>query len=168
MKVKFITTMIMLFVMFVLTGMAYAQPDLSKPIPEEFIRQRQGQFREVMPQSHKRPSPEEFERRLNLTDEQKAFAKEQRSLCIEKIKPVLEQINQKKAQKEQLETQAAGIEELTRLDNEIKELRKQAHEIRRQNMKSFEAMLSDGQKKELQRMKNEGRREFEKNHKMNK
>lgn len=151
---------------FILGAAVFADPDFSRPMPEEVVQsQPKSHANKQFKQMPKRPSPEEFDRRLNLTDEQKAFAKAQREKSIEKIKPILNEIKVKKAKIETLSAQNAPVEEITALDNEVKELRKQAHEIRKANMKAFEATLTESQKKELQKMKNEGRKEFEKYHK---
>lgn len=152
---------------FVVTGMTYAEPDFSRPMPEEVMQSRP-QMQGVRPagQMHKHPSPEEFERRLNLTEEQKTFAKEQRERSIEKIKPILDEISTKKAQIDKIRNNENSSADVLKLENEIKGLRKQAHEIRKENFKAFEATLSESQRKELDIMKNEGRKEFEKMHKL--
>jgi len=171
MEIKYLKNIMIIALLtgFISTGMAYAKPDFSRPLPEEIMQPRpQIQGEQPGMQMPKRPSPEEFERRLNLTEEQKNFAKEQRLQSIEKIKPILDEINSKKTQMEKLSAQNAPSEEITALDNEIKDLRRKAHEIRKENFKAFEATLSESQRKELQIMKKEGRKEFEKTHKMNK
>lgn len=154
-------------------GMTFAEPDFSRPMPEE----EQGRMMPPPPDQadnkirgqHRPPSPEEFEKRLNLTEEQKTMAKTQREASIEKIKPILDKINAKKAEIEALQktkmAQTAIDEQVGALQSEIRELRKQAHEIRKENMKAFEASLSDEQMKELQKMKEEGRRRFEERNK---
>lgn len=149
---------------FMLSAAVFAEPDFSRPMAEEVAQSQLKPDNKQFKQMPKRPSPEEFDRRLNLTDEQKAFAKAQREKSIEKIKPIIDEIKAKKAKIETLTIQNAPAEEISALDNEVKELRKQAHEIRKANMKAFEATLTESQKKELQKMKNEGRKEFEKHH----
>lgn len=150
---------------FLLFGTAFAQPDFKRPMPEEIVQTSKQNPAERFKQMPNRPSPEEFERRLNLTEEQKFFAKEQREKSIEKIKPILNEINNKKSEIEKLKSQNGSFEMITKKENEIQELRKQAHEIRKANMKAFEATLSESQLKELKLMKSEGRKEFEKHHK---
>lgn len=145
-----------------------AEPDFSRPMPEEMV---DGKFPPPPPagadvKRHRPPSPEEFEKRLNLTDEQKALAKQQRDASIEKIKPILGEIKTKKAQISEIEgktlmTKRTKDARIAKLRNEIRELRKQAHEIRKENMKAFEATLTEEQQKELQKMKEEGRKRFE-------
>lgn len=146
-----------------------AEPDFNKPMPEE--QQMDGKFPPPPPadstvKKHRPPSPEAFEKRLGLTEEQKEFAKAQREASIEKIKPIIEQIKNKKAEIEMIKlskmAQQAIDERVAQLESEIKTLRKQAHEIRKENMKAFESILTDAQKKELHKMKAEGRKKFEK------
>lgn len=150
-------------------GICQAEPDFTRPMPEE---QRFDHPQHKYPPSaakikgHRPPSHEEFEKRLNLTDEQKQIAKAQREASIEKIKPIMEQIKNKKAEIEMTKmsrmAQQAIDERVAELQGEIRELRKQTHEIRKENMKAFEATLTDDQKKELKKMKEEGRKHFEK------
>ena len=63
------------------------------------------------------------------------------------------------------EAQSPDVVLINKLETEIRQLRKQTHEIRRENMKAFEASLSDEQRKEMMKMKEEGRKRFEEMHK---
>lgn len=154
------------------TAAVQAEPDFSRPMPEEHFDGKG--FPPPPPpnadmRKHRPPSHEEFEKRLNLTEEQKAIAKAQREASIEKIKPIIEEIKSKKAEIEKTKmsrmAQQAIDEKVAELQGEIRELRKKAHEIRKENMKAFEATLTEDQKKELQKMKKEGRKHFEQKHK---
>lgn len=112
---------------------------------------------------------ENFDKKLKLTDEQKAKAKELRKESFEKMKPIMEQIKTKhqeigKIKKSDI-AEDAKREQIHAIAKELRPLEKQAGEIRRQNMKDFEALLSKKQLKELNKIKKEGRKEFEKNHK---
>lgn len=144
---------------------SFAQPDFNRPMPEERGLERPMPPHGDKMKGHRPPSPEEFEQRLNLTEEQKSLAKQQREASIEKIKPIIEEIKSKKAEIEMTKmsrmAQQAIDEKVAQLEGEIRTLRKQAHEIRKENMKAFEASLTDVQKKELQKMKEEGRKHFE-------
>lgn len=146
-------------------GVSLAEPDYSRPMPQEHSFDKPHHPHGDKMRGHRPPSPEEFEKRLNLTDEQKAIAKAQREKSIEKIKPIIEQINNKKSEIEMTKmsrmAQQSIDEKVAQLENEIRTLRKQAHEIRKENMKAFEASLSEQQKKELQKMKEEGRKRIE-------
>ncbi|MCM1009248.1 MAG: Spy/CpxP family protein refolding chaperone [Fusobacterium sp.] len=146
-----------------------AEPDFSRPMPEEHSFDHHRHPHGDKMKGHRPPSREDFEQRLNLTDEQKQIAKAQREKSIEKIKPILEEINNKKSEIEMTKmsrmAQQAIDEKVAELQGEIRALRKQAHEIRKENMKAFEASLSEAQRKELQKMKEEGRKRFEEQHK---
>lgn len=105
---------------------------------------------------------EQFEKRLNLTDEQKAKAKELREQGFEQMKPIMEKIKEK--QKEAFELQKNGdTAQLEQVKKQLGTLKHEAHELRMQNMKKFEGLLTAQQKKELKKMKDEGRKNFEKN-----
>ena len=126
---------------------------------------------------HKKPpmNPEfkkrqaDFENRLKLTDEQKAQAKEIRQKGIEQMKPIMEKIKEKRAEAEAVKRSRMAVEmqqeKLAQIHKEIVALKREAHELRMQNMKDFESILTKKQQKELKKMKEEGRKNFEKRHK---
>lgn len=108
----------------------------------------------------------EFEKRLKLTDEQKAKAEAIRKKGFEQMKPVMQKIHEKKGEIEGIKKskllerdKQAQIEELQK---QIGALKRSAHELRMQNMKEFEAILTSKQLKELKKMKEEGRKKFDK------
>ena len=103
----------------------------------------------------------EFEQRLNLTDEQKKKAEQLRKDGFEKAKPVMEKIKEKKQEAYKLKTQGSDSAKLEELNKQIQALKKEAHEMRMQNMKDFESILDKKQLKELNTMKEEGRKKFE-------
>lgn len=111
---------------------------------------------------------EQFEKRLNLTEKQKAKAKEIRQKGHEEMKPVMEQIKLKRQEAEAVKLSRIAPqmqkEKLDKIDAELRDLRKQAHELRMKNMKEFESILTKKQKKELEKMKQEGRKRFEQEH----
>ncbi len=120
---------------------------------------------------HRKPSPEaiqkraEFEKRLKLTDEQKAKAKEIRQKGHEELKPIMDKIQEKrqeiKAVKLSRMAQRAQEERIAELRKEIMALKRHAHEIRMKNMQEFESILTKKQLKELNKMKKEGRKKFD-------
>ncbi len=119
---------------------------------------------------HKPPVDKaKFEKRLKLTDEQKEQAKLIRQKGHEQMKPIMEQMRNKKAEMDAVRltkmSQQAQEEKLMQLRKEMRDLRKQANTIRMQNMKEFESILTKKQLKELNKMKEEGRKAFEKSHK---
>lgn len=106
----------------------------------------------------------EFEQRLKLTDEQKAKAKELREKSFEQMKPIMDKLKDKQAEAQVLSKDAseASKVKLEQVRKEIKALRQEAHRLRMQNMKDFEAILTSKQLKELKKMKEEGRKNFDK------
>ncbi|MCQ2753709.1 MAG: Spy/CpxP family protein refolding chaperone [bacterium] len=109
-----------------------------------------------------------FEQKLNLTDEQKAKAKEFRTQAHEKLAPIMKQIKENRQEAFAIKKARGDVktqeEKLTKLDNEFKELQKEMHKIRQQNMKDFESILTADQKKILKNMKKEGRNRYRKAH----
>lgn len=116
----------------------------------------------------KKLKKQNFEKRLNLTDKQKEKAKAIHQKGFEQMKPVMEQI--KAIRKDIKETKKSDLDEKAKSEKikkdfeELKALDKKAHEIRKENGKEFEKILTKKQKKELDKMKAEGRARFEKEH----
>lgn len=108
----------------------------------------------------------EFEKRLKLTDEQKAKAKALREKGHEEMKPIMDAIRVKREEIKTVRLSRIAVqaqqEKIDKIRGEIRELNKKAHEIRMKNMKEFEAILTKKQLKELNKMKAEGRKKFEK------
>ena len=106
-----------------------------------------------------------FEKRLGLTETQKIQAREIRLKGHEKLKPVLEEINNKKQEAKMVKLSRIAVrvqeEKLAVLDKEIASLERKANEIRKANMKEFESILTRDQKKILKQMKKEGRQRYE-------
>lgn len=132
---------------------------IDRPAPPNFNKPPKG------PDFQKRKA--EFEKRLNLTDEQKAKAEQIHKQGFEKMKPIMEKIKQKHQELKalQAEQNEANKEKIEQLRKELGALKKEAHEIRQQNMKDFDALLTKKQKKELDKIKEEGRKKFEQEHK---
>ena len=63
------------------------------------------------------------------------------------------------------ETKKEQIEMIDKLNEEIGSLKRQIHEIQIKNMKDFESLLTAKQKKTLDKIKMESRRDFQKHHK---
>lgn len=107
-----------------------------------------------------------FEKRLELTDEQKQQAKELRMQGHEKMEPVIKQLKSREEEVRMIKNSklapAAQEEKLKNLYSDIKSLRKEAHDIRIENMKDFEEILTSEQKKTLKEMRQEGKREYKK------
>lgn len=141
------------------------QAPIVAPEPDKNL---QGQKGDRMHKPHHKGKAN-FEKRLNLTEEQKIKAKELRQKGHEEMKPLMEQIKDLKQKKEAVKLSRIAVEEqekrIAEIDKQLQVLKKQAHEMRTKNFKEFEAILTDKQKKELKQMKKEGRKNFEKNKK---
>ena len=135
-------------------------PAITTDMPKQLENKK-----EEFAQHHKKHKAE-FEKRLNLTDEQKAKAKELREKSHEEMKPIMEQIKDLKQKKEAVKLSRIAVQEqekrIAEIDIQLSALKKQAHELRTKNFKEFETILTDKQKKELKKMKKEGRKNFEK------
>lgn len=111
----------------------------------------------------------EFEKRLNLTEEQKIKARQIRKAGHEKLKPVMDEIRAKRQEAKMIKLSRMAVqmqeEKLAVIDEELKVLQKKAHEIRRANMKEFESILTREQRRTLKEMKKEGKKRFEEAHK---
>ena len=138
----------------VFAGEEFKRPDYKNPpSKEEMIKMRKA--REAA-----------FEQKLGLTEAQKAKAKKLRIEGHKKMRPVMEEIKSKKQEAEAIKRSKMAIrmqeEKLAKINTDLKVLEKKAHKIRQQNMKDFESILTKDQKKILNQMKEEGRKNFEK------
>ena len=122
------------------------------------------------PGMHKTAPPKmDLDKKLKLTDAQKVKARELRIAAHKQIKPLFEKLKSKQEQKRALITSTINkkeqIEMIDKLNEEISSLKRQIHEIQVKNMKDFESILTAKQKKTLDKIKMESRRNFQKNHK---
>lgn len=108
----------------------------------------------------------EFEQRLQLTDEQKAKAKELRENSFEQMKPLMNKIKEKREEIKAVKLSRISVqaqnEKIEQLHKEIGAIKNEMHRLRMENMKKFEALLDKKQLKELKKMKQEGRKKFDK------
>lgn len=124
---------------------------------------------EMTPQPPCHKHRDQFENRLNLTEAQKEQAKQIRMKGHEEMRPVIEKIKCLKQEKEAVKRSRIAVqaqeEKIAVIDGQIKVLKKEMRELRTKNMKEFEAILTPKQKKELAKMKDEGRKRYEKHQK---
>lgn len=110
----------------------------------------------------------EFEKRLKLTDEQKQQMGKLHAESFKKIKPIMDEIRLKQVELVNVENsdieESSKHEKMDALHREIFDLHRQEREIRRENMREFENLLTTSQRKELLKMKREGRKDFERRH----
>ena len=112
----------------------------------------------------------DIEQKLKLTPEQIAKAKVLRMEAREQMRPIMNAIKTKNEQKEIIKhnaslTAAAQCEQVEKLNNQINALQKQANDIRIKNEKDFEAILTPKQKKVLDKIKANARKDMVKKHK---
>lgn len=115
----------------------------------------------------KHPPKINIDEKLKLTDKQKEQAKQLRAQGREQMEPIMNAIRIKFEQKELLKkstdiTTEAKLEQIEKLDNQIFVLKKQAHDLRLKNERDFEAILTSKQKKELDKIKSDVRKNMEK------
>ena len=120
------------------------------------------------PGNFQRPPRVNMDEKLNLTDDQKAKAKELRMQGREQMRPIMEAIRTKQEQKALIKrstdiTTEAKLEQIEKLNNQINALHKQAHDLRLKNERDFEAILTSKQKKELDKIKSEAKANAQKN-----
>lgn len=165
-------------------AVSYANDEVQTPVQNVAVEK---QFRPVMPPPegvdavppmHKfkdhHPSKAEmeakkaeFEKRLKLTDEQKKQIELNKQKDRETIKPILDELHAKMAEKHKIkqnkELKVGEAEKMMAdVDKQIKDLRMQADNLRKENMKNFENLLTDKQKKEFTKIKEEQKKEMEK------
>lgn len=114
-----------------------------------------------------RPPKVNLDKKLKLTDDQKAKAKEQRMQTREQMEPIMNAIRTKHEQKELIKrskdiTTEAKVEQIEKLNNQINALNKQARDLRLKNERDFESLLTTKQKKELDKIKADRKKEMAK------
>ena len=138
-----------------------------EPVAQTEVKPEKPDYQKAKPKSDFKRA--KFEDRLNLTEEQKIKINELRVKGHEQMKPIMEQVKAKKQEAEAIKRSrmAAEMQEekLNEIRADLKELQKQAHELRMQDMKDFGSILTKKQRKELEKIKKEGRQRFEKEHK---
>ena len=118
----------------------------------------------------RRVNEKEFEQKLGLSELQIKKARKLREEGFTKIKPVMDELHQKRQEaliiKNSDLSNEMKEEKLSVLDREIQELHRKAAEIRKQNMKDFESILDKNQRNILNNMKKEGRENFQRVHRL--
>lgn len=123
---------------------------------------------EKMKKEHQKRKAE-TDARLKLTEEQKCICEKNRQEGREKMRPVFEDMKAKKMKINEISASNLPQEEKDKQIKAIKidlaVLRDKAHCLRDENMKQFESILTPAQKAELEKIKQEHRKEMEKRHK---
>lgn|SRR5574344_263286 len=128
-------------------------------------------FAQNMPPKQRPPKEQmrrEFEQRLQLTESQKQKAHALHQRGRQQMQPIFCQMELDRQEIENLKyakmSEKARTAKIAKLNNEIKILEKKADNIRKNDAENFEKLLNPKQKRELDKMKAEGRMQFEKHH----
>jgi len=109
----------------------------------------------------------EFEKRLNLTEEQKAHIEKNRKKDHEKVKPLFEQLKTKHEKIKEVRSDDSlskdkKIKKIKKLKKEIREIKSKLDNYRKQNMENFEKILTEEQKVEFAKIKAEQKEKMKK------
>lgn len=109
----------------------------------------------------------EFEKRLNLTEEQKKQSEINRVKDHEKMKPLMEQKKYKREEIRKIleDSSLSEVEKINKIDGinkEIEQIKLQQRKLHEENMKNFESILNAEQKKEFAKIRVEQKSEMEK------
>lgn len=120
------------------------------------------------PENCVKPPKGDIEKKLKLTDEQKNRARQLRMQGRAQMEPIMNSIRTKIEQKEVIKHSKdmkteAKLNQIEKLNNEINALHRQAHDLRLKNERDFEAILTVKQKKELDKIKTNARKNMAKN-----
>lgn len=108
----------------------------------------------------------EFEKRLNLTEKQKKQIEENRKKDHEKVKPIFDQMRDKKHELRRIKRDTTlspknKEKKIEKLKSDIKLLNEKADKYRQENMRKFESILTEEQKQEFAKIKEEQKQEME-------
>ena len=109
----------------------------------------------------------EFEKRLNLTEEQKQQIEKNKQKDREKMKPIMQKMHEKKSELMGIKTNMTlapheKVEKMAPIEKDLIDLKVKANDLRKKNMESFEKILTPEQKTEFEKIKEEQRQEMEK------
>ncbi len=104
----------------------------------------------------------EFDKRLNLSSEQKDKMKAIHEASKAKIIPVFEKVKFEKAKLKQLKQSGASQQELQAQHAKVRTLREQIKTLRQEDFQQVQAILTADQQKEFNKMHEEHKKEFKK------
>lgn len=143
--------------------------EMSGPPPHPF--NMSPECMEKMKKEHEKRRAE-FDKKLNLTDAQKAAVEKNRMEDRAKMKPIYEEMKAKRLKMQEVCNSALSQDEKNKQINELKaqihDLKVKSHAFREENMKKFEEILTPVQKKEFDKMKKEHKRKMDKKFKHHK
>lgn len=149
-----------LILILITAPLAYGAPN-NEMFPPQHKQGAEGQPQR--PYDRNEQAREMFAKRLNLTDEQKQTLDKYRQEDMAEIKPVLQDMFNKRNEYDLLTTSSMpAIEKeakMLKLKGEMKDLKAKADEMRSKNMKRFESVLTEEQKAEFEKIKAERRQQ---------
>ena len=156
------------------SGVSFAQeslPQEKKFIPKNEVHKNVDGYRHIKIKHHPTKAEMEakkleFEKRLNLTEEQKSQIEKNKQKDKEKMKPIFDEMKSKRAEimsihKNNKLTDSEKVKKVAELEKDIIDLRVKADELRRENMKNFENVLTKEQLAEFTKIKEEQKRDME-------
>ena len=102
----------------------------------------------------------EFEKRLNLTEEQKQQIEKNKQKDKEKMKPIMQEMHAKRAELMGIKTDITlapheKVEKMAPIEKDLIDLKLKANDLRKKNMEAFEKLLTKDQKVEFEKIKEE-------------
>ena len=177
MNKKLLMSAIAMVVIFSASGISYAN-DGAEVQEKQHIKMERPIYKFDGPRHHKfkgqppskaemEAKKAEFEKRLNLTEKQKEQIEKNKQQDREKMKTIFEKMKENKdAIKEIHQNDSLSPEDKVTKSAEYEknliDLKVKANELRKENMKNFENILTEEQKVEFAKIKEEQKKEMEK------
>lgn len=140
----------------------------NKPACEKKLPPKHGEFKGKKHHKINRLDRPNLDERLKLTEEQKKQAHDIRMKGHEKMKPVFEKMQAKRAEIKKVAesdiSQDKKDKKIAELKKDMKQLKQEARKIRYENTKEFESILTPEQKAEFEKIKQEGRERAKQHH----
>lgn len=177
MNKKFLMSALAMVVMLSMNGVSYAndgaeiqdkQPMKMERPHKGFDGPRHHKFKGQPPSKAEMEAKKaEFEKRLNLTEGQKAQIEKNKQKDKETMKPIFDKMKENKQAIKAIHKDATlspedKVVKSAEYEKELIDLKVKANELRKENMKNFENILTDDQKAEFAKIKEEQKAEMEK------
>lgn len=175
MKNKVFLSALSVLILTACANSSYADPAAANIAPSQIIQVQSHHFHQhiLTPEEiqNKKAAKEakkaEFEKRLNLTDDQKKQIEANKTKDREAIMPIMKELHSKQIEYKNVEenkalSQAEKDKQKADIKAQIKNLKVQADNCRKQNLKNFESVLTPAQKSEFEKIKKEQKSKMEK------
>ncbi len=169
MNKKFLMSALAMVVMLSVNGVSYANDGVEMQEKQPIKMERKmHKFKGQPPSKAEMEAKKaEFEKRLNLTEKQKEQIEKNKQKDREKMKPIFEKMKENKQaimkiHQDKSLTHEDKVVKSAEYEKELIDLKVKANELRKENMKNFENLLTDEQKAEFAKIKEEQKKEMEK------